>query len=246
MMRQLVFWHGWAMSPKVWNPLVQALHDRYRSRFACETPALPGYEGTPLPGQETAGAWVDAMMDHVSVPVTLCAWSMGAIMALDAARRYPGKIEELVLFGATPCFINQKDWQKGLPEATATKFREGIQANSQATLRRFVMLFNQHDKHAKDISRQLSDLPYPSDEVLLQGLSFLHTVDYRHLVPDIHQKVLLVHGEKDPLMPVSAARWLADTLPDASLTVMPGTAHAPFLSEPDVCAGVIGQFLGWA
>ena len=186
------------------------------------------------------------MMDQVSVPVTLCAWSMGAIMALDAARRYPGKIEELVLFGATPCFINQKDWQKGLPEATATKFREGIQANSQATLRRFVMLFNQHDKHAKDISRQLSDLPYPSDEVLLQGLSFLHTVDYRHLVPDIHQKVLLVHGEKDPLMPVSAARWLADTLPDASLTVMPGTAHAPFLSEPDVCAGVIGQFLGWA
>lgn len=246
MMRQLVFWHGWAMSPKVWNPLVQALHDRYRSRFACETPALPGYEGTPLPGQETAGAWVDAMMDQVSVPVTLCAWSMGAIMALDAARRYPGKIEELVLFGATPCFINQKDWQKGLPEATATKFREGIQANSQATLRRFVMLFNQHDKHAKDISRQLSDLPYPSDEVLLQGLSFLHTVDYRHLVPDIHQKVLLVHGEKDPLMPVSAARWLADILPDASLTVMPGTAHAPFLSEPDVCAGVIGQFLGWA
>lgn len=108
------------------------------------------------------------------------------------------------------------------------------------------MLFNQHDHHAKDISRQLSTLPHPSDEVLLKGLSFLHTVDYRSLVPDIHQKVLLVHGEKDPLMPVRAAEWLADTLPEASLTVIPGTAHAPFLSEPDECAGIIGKFLGWA
>lgn len=246
MMRQLVFWHGWAMSPKVWDPLVQALQDRYRGRFACGMPALPGYEGTPLPDQATAGAWVDAMMDQVSEPVTLCAWSMGAIMALDAARRYPEKIEELVLFGATPCFINHRGWTDGLPEETALRFRHGIQKDSPATLRRFIMLFNQHDRHAKDISRQLSALPYPSDEVLLQGLSFLHAVDYRHLVPDIHQKVLLVHGEKDSLMPVSAARWLADTLPDASLTVMPGIAHAPFLSEPDDCAGIIGQFLGWA
>ena len=169
MMRQLVFWHGWAMSPKVWDPLVQALQDRYRGRFACGMPALPGYEGTPLPDQATAGVWVDAMMDQVSVPVTLCAWSMGAIMALDAARRYPEKIEELVLFGATPCFINRRGWTDGLPEETALRFRHGIQKDSPATLRRFIMLFNQHDHGGTGGDDDVFHLMFPDQFFIFTG-----------------------------------------------------------------------------
>lgn len=37
----------------------------------------------------------------------------------------------------------------------------------------------------------------------------------------------------DPLMPVEAARWLARTLPDATLHILPDVAHAPFL--PSLC-----------
>lgn len=245
-MTKLVFWHGWAMSPKVWEPLIIALQNRYKDRFECQTPALPGYEGMPLPDDDMSSAWVDAMMTEVSTPIVLCAWSMGAIMALDAAKRYPEKIEKLVLFGATPCFINQKDWKNGLPEETAQRFRQGIEMDSHATLRRFIMLFNQYDLHAKNISRRLAGLPTPPEKTLLEGLTFLHTVDYRKLMPEIHQKIQLIHGEKDPLMPVSAAKWLTENLPDASLTIIKGTAHAPFLSLPDACASVIGEFLGWS
>ncbi len=244
-MNRLVFWHGWAMSPKVWEPLISALNKRYGSQFTCQTPALPGYGEVPVPDGDSPTEWVDAMMANVSAPIVLCAWSMGAIMALDAARRYPAKIEKLVLFGATPCFINRNGWKNGLPEKTAQHFKDGIQTDSRSTLRRFIMLFNQHDHHAKAISRQLSSLPYPADDVLLKGLNFLHRVDYRSCIPHIHQKVLLVHGNHDPLMPVSAAEWLAQTLPDSVLTVIDGTAHAPFLSLPDACAGIIGKFLEW-
>ena len=245
-MNRLVFWHGWAMSPEVWHPLLSALDMRFAGQFTAQTPALPGYRGTPLPGTDVYPAWVDTLMATVSEPVVLCAWSMGAIMALDAARRYPGKIGKLVLFGATPCFINRHDWNNGLPEGTAGKFREGIQTDSRGTLRRFIMLFNQHDLHAREISRQLASLPYPSDDVLLKGLDFLHTVDLRTIVPEIQQPVLLVHGGNDPLMPVNAAEWLAKTLPNASLTVIPKAAHAPFLSVPGQCADIIGKFLRWS
>ncbi len=81
---------------------------------------------------------------------------------------------------------------------------------------------------------------------MIQVLSFLHQVDYRYLISDIHQKVLLIHGEKDPLMPVGAAKWLAATLSNAILAVLGNTAHAPFLSLPDECAGIMGKFLGWS
>ncbi len=245
-MSRLVFWHGWGMAPEAWHPLLSALDMRFAGQFTAQTPALPGYMGTPLPGTDACPAWVDTLMAPLSEPVVLCGWSMGAIMALDAARRYPGKIRKLVLFGATPCFINRHGWANGLPEETAGKFREGVQTDSRTTLRRFIMLFNQHDQHAREISRQLASLPYPSDEVLLKGLDFLHTVDFRTIVPEIQQPVLLVHGRNDPLMPVSTAEWLAKTLPDASLTVIPKAAHAPFLSVPGQCADIIGKFLRWS
>ncbi len=154
-MTELVFWHGWAMSPDVWLPLIRALYKAYARPFSIQTPALPGYSGKPIPEKQTGTAWVDAMMEEVLEPVTLCAWSMGAIMALDAARRYPGKVEKLILFGATPCFINRKTWEYGLPGETVQRFMDGIKVDSRAALWRFIMLFNQHDLHMRDILLQL-------------------------------------------------------------------------------------------
>lgn len=242
-MNNIVFWHGWGMSPSVWQPLTHALIHFGNFDVTCQTPALPGYEKNRLKDNEHSSNWVDIMMASTTNDIILCAWSMGAIMALDAANRYADKIKKLILFGATPCFINKVGWEYGLSPKTAQHFKEGIQANSKAMLKRFIMLFNQNDCHAKAITRQLSSLPYPPDDVLLKGLDFLHHSDFRPIMANIHQPVLIIHGENDPLMPVNAAKWLSNTLPNASLSILPNTAHAPFLSQPTQCANIIQQFL---
>ena len=42
---------------------------------------------------------------------------------------------------------------------------------------------------------------------------------------DIKVPVLLWHGQDDVFSPVAHARWLADQIPDAIVSIAPGTAH---------------------
>jgi len=43
-------------------------------------------------------------------------------------------------------------------------------------------------------------------------------------------------------MPVAAACWLAEHLPNARLEIFLGASHAPFLSEPERFAALLRQF----
>jgi acylglycerol lipase len=57
--------------------------------------------------------------------------------------------------------------------------------------------------------------------------------------------VLLVHGEADPIVPVTDAHAVAKTLPQAALRVFPGDLH-DVLNEHDRDAvhDVVAAFLG--
>ena len=70
----------------------------------------------------------------------------------------------------------------------------------------------------------------------------LAETDQRPLVSRITQPVRLLHGSEDKLMPVAAAEWLAEHLPNATLLTFPDAAHAPFLHDPARCAAVISRF----
>ncbi len=243
-MTKLVFWHGWGMSPDVWTDFMKDLREVLPGDTVYEAVPLPGYAGTGLPDGDSLSSWADALMEGMPEPIVLCGWSMGAVLALSAACRYPERIERLVLFGATPCFVERHGWQAGMSQESARHFRDGVRADPVATLRRFVALFNRQDKQARAIVRRLSGLDIPPSPVLDAGLDFLDRADFRSLVPHIRQKVLLVHGENDPLMPPDAALWLAENLPDAALEILPDVAHAPFLSDSRQCARFVGAFLG--
>lgn len=166
-----------------------------------------------------------------------CGWSLGAIHALKTAGA-----GRLVLVGATPRFTQAPDWPHAQPTEVLEGFATGVAADPGAALRRFVALMNQGDIHARSLTRAMSALTCAASDHLLDGLRTLRDTDLRPLVPLIRQRVLLVHGERDPLMPLAAAEWLAAHLPDARLEVFAGCAHAPFLSQPDRFADLVVSF----
>lgn len=242
-MTTLAFWHGWGISPEVFTPFITELKKELPDHIRFQPMPLPGYDGTSLPEGNPCEVWVDVMMENVTEPVILCGWSMGAILALSAALRYPEKIGKLILFGATPCFAERPDWKNAVSFLTGHQFRTDVENDMHRTLRHFVSLFNHQDKNARNIVRQLLALPTSPLPVLEAGLDYLAKMDLRSRIADIHQKTLLIHGAYDPLMPVEAARWLEKTMPDASLHILPDVAHAPFLSQPAECATRVKQFL---
>ncbi|MDR0934295.1 MAG: alpha/beta fold hydrolase [Burkholderiaceae bacterium] len=243
-MSTIVFWHGWGMGPGVWNDLTAQLHPLLSSRYKLIVQPLPGY----TPAQEpavyySADRMLDDLMAELDEPVTLCGWSLGAMLAMLAAVRFPARVDKLILISATPNFMKRTDWPSGVALNMIDKLGAGIRVDPATALRRFITIVNQNDVNAREITRKLSEVTSAPIPVLESGLDLLKHTDFRPIVPDIRQPVLLLHGAHDTLMPSASAEWLRRHLPSARMAVLPGASHAPFLSDTEKCANLIADFM---
>lgn len=237
----LVLLHGWGMSPRIWNGLRICLSPRIVA-----TPTLPGHDGTASPGN-TLQAWSDAVLADLPPRCVLVGWSLGAMIALALAARHPGRIEQLVLFGATPKFVASSDWPHGLDTETVRGFSTGFAQDAGATLRRFLALQALGEAQRRGVMHSLNRAVAAPGEfnaaTLADGLRVLADTDLRAIAPQVSAPTLLIHGHDDAVMPLAAAEWLAAALPATRLEVLDGAGHAPMVSQPELCAGFIKEAL---
>ena len=236
----IVLLHGWGLSAAVWAPLRAHLSPAQ----AIHAPDLPGH-GSAAPAGDTLASWADALVATLPDKALVVGWSLGGMLALHIARHYPQKVARLVLIDTTPRFVQADDWQPALSAATLADFRHNFDADPAATQRRFVALQSLGDAARKNVSASLTAALTAADDkqpALATGLRLLAETDLRDAVPAITQPVRLLHGGEDKLMPVAAAEWLADTLPNARLSVFGNAGHAPFVSRAQECAALIESF----
>lgn len=236
----IVLLHGWGLSAAVWAPLRAHLSPAQ----AIHAPDLPGH-GSAAPAGDTLASWADALVATLPDQALVVGWSLGGMLALHIARHYPQKVARLVLIDTTPRFVQADDWLPALSAATLADFRHNFDADPAATQRRFVALQSLGDAARKNVSASLTAALTAADDkqpALATGLRLLAETDLRDAVPAITQPVRLLHGGEDKLMPVAAAEWLADTLPNARLSVFGDAGHAPFVSRAQECAALIESF----
>ncbi len=234
--------HGWGLGPGVWEPCAETLGRIARIHRI----ALPGYGAMPDCG-ETFVDTARGMLQTVPAGVTLCGWSLGSLLAMQAALLAPERIDGLILIGSTPSFTRRDDWIPAQPQSVLAGFAEAVAADARATLQRFVAHFNQGDTKARAIGRGINQDVLSSSlapvATLLKGLDWLRDIDLREQVSALRCPVLLIHGENDPLMPVPASGWLAERIPRSQLQIFTGAAHAPFLNDPQHFASLVSDFL---
>lgn len=226
--------HGWGIGKSAWQTVLPLLTQRFRVHLV----ELPGYGSFPDKApvadfMETAAA----LADSLPAGCTLCGWSLGGLLAMQAACFEPRRVGRLILCGATPSFIQRADWPHAQPPALLNSFSEAVTDNAAGTLQRFSALLNQGDVRARanvrTLARALTANPLPDSATLLRGLHWLGSVDLRAQIAEITLPTLIIHGENDPLMPLAAAHWLNENLPHAQLKIFSGAAHAPFLNNPE-------------
>jgi pimeloyl-[acyl-carrier protein] methyl ester esterase len=237
----LVLLHGWGSNLAVWAPLVARLIDRFRVHAV----DLPGYGASPPVFPYTPEEIAGVLAARFPPSVAVCGWSLGGMVALALARRAP--FARMVLIGATPCFARAPDWEDGMDAGMLRQFHDDLVADFDATLGRFIALQSLGDSDARTTARALTEALHargrPAPEVLEAGLAILAETDLRAAVPLIGVPALLIHGERDRLVPPGAARWLAQNLVNARLQTVAGAGHAPFLSHPDAVASAMAEFL---
>ncbi|MDR2678823.1 MAG: alpha/beta fold hydrolase [Zoogloeaceae bacterium] len=176
---------------------------------------------------------VEALLARLPEKCHLGGWSLGATLALALAARAPERVISLTLIAATPCFVARPDWRNACPSAEFRAFARKVERDGADALPAFIAGFCRGDQDAKNCCHFLEKHAEPLPRAaLVAGLRWLAEADLRADIPRIACPVFLLHGENDPLIPLEAARWLAQTLPRARLTRLPGKAHAPFLNTP--------------
>ena len=239
----VVLLHGWGMRPDVFD----GLRARLGNQRELHTVALPGYAGRPACEPYTIDTLARSVAAQAPVRCHVVGWSLGALVALEWARRATAQVADLALLGATPCFVERDDWPCAMARPVFDRFVAGVRNDTGATLWRFAALQAFGEPDVKAATQRLranvsdvSDVPPP---ILMHGLDVLARTDLRAALPDIGQPALVVHGDRDALVPLAAAEYLGRTLPRARLSVMSGAAHAPFVSrEAEVARGLLDFF----
>lgn len=240
----VVLIHGWGLNGGVWDTLAPRLE---QSGFRVTRVDLPGYGRSAWNGEADVEALARAVLACVPERAAWLGWSMGALVAAQAALGATARIARLVLVAATPSFICRAGWTSAMAPELLEGFARDLQRDYLRTLQRFLALQVRGSDAAESVLRELRarllQHGRPVPEALLAGLDILRDTDLRARVAEIACPALWLMGARDTLVPEAAARRAAEQMPDARVEVIAGAGHAPFLARPADVAGVVADFL---
>lgn len=228
-MTPLVFLHGWAQSQQIWFQQQTCFPDATYLN-------LPGHGGAE---DQPAELWAETITRQLpETPCTLVGWSLGGMLSIEVANRWPERINSLALIATTPCFRAKEGWSSGSGDELFTAFKQAALSGSPKALNRFFALMLHGDALSRSdynlLAKQAVDREHRVSEAgLAEGLKLLEELDLRSQIGSIKQPVLLIHGEQDAIVAVEAGRWLAETIPECKTDFINQCGHAPFLSQAE-------------
>jgi class 3 adenylate cyclase/pimeloyl-ACP methyl ester carboxylesterase len=193
-----------------------------------------------LPPAETRMDDIRAVMDAAgSDRAVIYGASESGAMAMLFAATYPERTVALVVHGSYPSLKPDAPWGESAEEheallrdieehwATEDFIRRGFgtTVESDPSLTAWMASYFRHSM---------------SPAAAVAAARMEYETDVRAILPAIHVPTLILHREADN---PEAHRYIADHIPDATLKVLPGTEHLPFLGDKDSVVRAIDSFI---
>lgn len=234
----LVLLHGWGVNQGVW----QSIRQRLPVALSVVTPDLPGFGlAQQYPTPYTLDAVCDVLVAQIPDGSAVCGWSLGGLVALALAKRYPEKVSKLALVAASPCFLTQTDWP-GMAPTVMQQFARALSDNLQQTIERFLAIQAMGSDSARADTKALRQaiLAYPLAQppAVAAALQLLTDMDLRAELAGLSIPLAGLYGRLDSLVPVRVVEQLQQLQPQGSFSILPHASHAPFISHP-------AAFLAW-
>lgn len=248
--------HGWSSSWYALSPLLPLLS----KRFSCLAVDLPGYGNSPaLPHRATIAGYADLLAelirDVTDGPVVLIGHSMGGMISLTLALRYPMLVERMVLLNPTISgrlsayihwlvspFTSMEGNEVGnrmiaAIEPHLLKLTDGIMRPAS---------FAERTEITEEVYRRLrADARRPGQgRVRAECYQAMREGDLRGKLNQIEAPSLVLWGAEDNTVPLRDAGVVADEWPNADLRIIPKASHWPQFETPDKTRRYVASFLG--
>ena len=228
-----VFIHGWAMNSVVWQPCLQRIPDWIKPQCI----DLPGYGENCDISATTLDDYVEHVAQQISRPTLVVGWSLGGLVSLKLAQRYPEKVSALFQVATNPKFVQHTDWRTAVEASVFKQFASSLEKDRVKTIRRFLALqvrgTDTSMQTVRELQHSIDARGLPKIEALLTGLKILSDTDLIHTVQQLACPVSWLLGEKDALVPPGLAEKLRQMSSGAEIQILAGAGHAPFISHPD-------------
>ncbi|NOZ72370.1 MAG: alpha/beta hydrolase [Chloroflexi bacterium] len=226
----LVLIHGAGGNLFHWPPGLRRLpnHDVYALD-------LPGHGRSQAPGRDDIGAYAEFLRDWADVigleRFVLAGHSMGGAIAQMFALRYPRRLVGMILVGTGarlrvhPDILHRiRTDPKGIGELLVG-WVHGQRA-SEAQRRQYLRYFLAVDT-----------------DVMYGDWLACDRFDLMEQLSQITLPTLIIAGSQDQMTPLKYAKFMAQQLPDADLTVIEGAGHMMLLEQPLLVTSAISGFL---
>ena len=229
------------------EPLLEGLQKhfstiRFSNRGTGATDKPSGGYTVPQMAEDAA-----ALMDAIGLEQAhVFGISMGGMISQELVLNHPEKVQGLVL-GCTTCGPAHSI---AVPAQTLAKFGQMMQLPVDERVQRFWEIAVTPDfmEERAGFLAHIMELgmatPTPM-ETFGQQFAAIQSFDTWDRLPAIKSPTLIVHGDRDILVPVENAEVLHERIPGSRVRIVQGTGHCFFWEEPEeVVEEVVGFLSG--
>jgi pimeloyl-[acyl-carrier protein] methyl ester esterase len=238
----LVLIHGWGMNGAVWQQLLPLLIPFYRVHWV----DMPGYGHSHDISADSIEDMAQLLLDESPMSATWLGWSLGGLVATQAALLAPERVTRLVTVASSPRFAAEGTW-RGIKPQVLDDFRHQLGKDFQLTVERFLALQAMGSPTARQdiklLKQAVLSRPQPNPEALSTGLRLLADVDLRAQLGGITQPWLRLYGRLDGLVPAKVAKDMDQLAPRSHRQIFAAASHAPFISHPEEFVQTLRNFI---
>ncbi|WP_433524591.1 alpha/beta fold hydrolase [Nocardia pseudovaccinii] len=233
--RPLVLVHGWSANLQCWGAAADELAERFRV-LAVDLRGH-GYSGAPETGYDDPKNWaadIAAVLaaEGIRSDAVLLGWSYGGIVISDYLTAYgTGAVAGVIYSGSMANIGRAPGAETGsaMQEAIPGVFEE----SAGRALRAFGAFGNANTGPGPDKgvdAQRIFGASLGTPPRVRKAL-FYRTVDNTETLRALDIPVLVLHGTKDPVVPIENGRYILDAVPDGRGSFWEDAQHGLFIED---------------
>ncbi|MGE0803843.1 MAG: alpha/beta fold hydrolase [Lautropia sp.] len=237
--RPLVLLHGFMGGSGYWARQLES----WAGQFDVIAPDLPGFAGSamldPCRSIESMARSVLHFLDELRIGrILLLGHSMGGMVAQQMALDEPDRICKVVLYGTSPTGALPGRFEP-IDASIERLRRDGVAATARMIVGTWFRDGCKHERH--DLCVRAGE--GASLEAAVAALQALSSWDVRPMLAQVQVPALVISGDQDRSCPPEQAYRLWRSLRNGSLCIIPGSAHAAHLEQPEIFDLAVMGFL---
>lgn len=244
----IVFAHGFGSDQTAWKKICPGFEKHYRlvlfDHVGAGDADQNAYSPTKYASLEAYALDLIEICSSLHLQNTVfVGHSVGAMIGLIASISVPGLFSRMTLIGASPRYLNDdayiggftQDALDGLYNAMRTDYLEWASGFSQAA-----MLNNHQPELATAFEESLRAL---RPDLAIQVARSIFQSDFRNILHQVQNDVLLIHSRNDIAVPETVASYLHQHIPESKLVNIDAEGHFPHMAAPEEIINLIQQFI---